>query len=132
MLHVKAYVATPILFLGIDALWLGVVARGFYIEQLGPLMRDQPNMLAAGGFYLFYAAGIVFFAVAPALAAGSWKTAALSGVFLGLIAYGTYDMTNIATLKNWPLQMSVVDMIWGGVLTGASATGGYAITRALS
>ena len=97
---------------------------------IGELVFDA--LVFAGGFYLFYAAGIAFFAVAPALAAGSWKTAALSGVFLGLIAYGTYDMTNIATLKNWPLQMSVVDMIWGGVLTGTSATGGYAIARALS
>ena len=120
------------LFLGIDALWLGLIARRFYVDQLGALMRDSPNMLAAGGFYLFYVAGIVFFAVAPALAAGSWKTAALNGALLGLIAYGTYDMTNLATLKDWPVTMSAVDLIWGGVLTGASATGGYLAARALS
>ncbi|NNG05739.1 MAG: DUF2177 family protein [Inquilinus sp.] len=132
VIHLKAYVATLVLFLGIDALWLGVVARGFYASQLGGLMREQPNMVAAGGFYLFYVAGIVFFAVAPALAAGSWKMAALNGLLLGLIAYGTYDMTNVATLKGWPVTMSLVDMAWGGALTAASAAGGYAIARALS
>lgn len=132
MLYAKAYAATLVLFLGIDALWLGVIARRYYVEQLSGLMRETPNMLAAGGFYLFYVAGIVFFAVAPALAAGSWKTAALNGALLGLIAYGTYDITNLATLKDWPVTVSAVDLIWGGALTGASSTGGYLAARALS
>ena len=132
MLYAKAYIATLIVFLGIDAIWLGLIARRFYGEQLGGLMRETPLMAAAGGFSLFYVVGIVFFAVAPALAAGSWKTAALNGALLGLIAYGTYDMTNLATLKDWPVTMSVVDMVWGGVLTGTAATGGYFAARALS
>ncbi len=132
MLYAKSYAATLLLFLATDALWLGVVARRFYVEQLGALMRESPAWIAAGGFYLFYVAGIVYFAVAPALGAGNWKTAALNGALLGLLAYGTYDMTNLATLKGWPLTMSLVDLVWGGVLTAASATGGYFLVRALS
>ena len=112
-------------FLIIDLLWLGVVARRFYAAQLGPLMRTPINWAAAGGFYLAYVAGVVFFAVAPALAASSWTTAAINGALLGLLAYGTYDMTNLATLKGWPLPMSLVDMVWGAVLTSACATIGY-------
>jgi uncharacterized membrane protein len=132
MLYLKAYAATLIVFLGLDALWLGVVARSFYAAQLGHLMRENVNFLAAGGFYLAYVAGIVVFAVAPALADGSWKTAALYGALLGLLAYGTYDMTNLATLRDWPLTMSLVDMVWGALLTGLSATCGFLITRALA
>ncbi len=132
MIYLKAYALTLIVFLGLDALWLGLVARGFYASQLGQLMRDNVNFAAAGAFYLAYVAGIVFFAVAPALAEGSWRKAALHGVLLGLLAYGTYDMTNLATLRNWPVAMSVVDIAWGGVLTGTAALAGYWLTRAVS
>jgi len=132
MLFVKSYAATLVVFLGLDALWLGYIARSFYASQLGGLMRESVNFAAAGGFYLAYVGGVVYFAVAPALAEGSWQKAALNGALLGLLAYGTYDMTNIATLKNWPVPMSVVDIAWGGVVTGLSATLGYFITRALS
>ncbi len=132
MVYVKAYVLTLLVFLGIDAIWLGFVAKDFYAQQLGGLLREQFDMVAAGGFYLAYVAGIVYFAIAPALAQGSWKLALLNGVLLGLIAYGTYDFTNLATLKGWPVIVTVVDVTWGGVLTGASALGGYFATRALS
>ena len=125
ILYVEAYAVTLAAFLVIDFLWLGVVAKRFYAAQLGPLMRTRINWVAAGGFYLAYVAGIVFFAVAPALAAGSWTTAAINGALLGLLAYGTYDMTNLATIKGWPLAMSLVDMAWGTVLTGACAIIGY-------
>ena len=129
MLYLKAYAVTLITFLGLDFIWLGVIARGFYASQLGSLMSDRINVVAAGGFYLAYGAGIVFFAIAPALAEGSWKTAALNGLFLGLLAYGTYDMTNIATLRNWPVAMSLVDLAWGGILTGISASAGFWAVR---
>ena len=129
MIHAKAYVATLIVFLAIDALWLGVVARGFYMSQVGALLREQPNMVAAGLFYLGYAGGIVYFAVAPGVARGSWRVAARNGAVLGLIAYGTYELSNLALLPSWPVAMTVVDMIWGTVLTGVSAIGGYAVTR---
>ena len=132
MTFAKAYVATLCALLVIDLIWLGFVARGFYVSQLGPLLRDSPLVAPAAVFYLFYVGGIVWFAVTPALADASWRTAALNGAILGLLAYGTYDMTNLATLKNWPWQVSVVDMLWGGAITAVSATAGYLGTRALS
>lgn len=132
MVYAKSYAFTLIVFLGLDALWLGYVARGFYASQLGAMMRDSINFAAAGGFYLAYVAGIVFFAVVPALAEGSWQKATLNGALLGLLAYGTYDVTNIATLKNWPVAMSMVDLAWGGFITASSAALGFLITRALS
>jgi uncharacterized membrane protein len=132
VIYAKTYAATLIVFLGLDFLWLGIVARGFYSSQLGSLMRDNVNFAAAGGFYLVYVAGIVYFAIAPALTDGSWQRAAVNGVLLGLLAYGTYDMTNLATLRNWPLAMSMVDMGWGGLLTGTSAVLGYLAARAVS
>jgi len=130
ILYVKAYIGSLIVFLGLDFLWLGIIAKNFYASQLGGLMRNDVNFLAAGGFYLAYVAGVVFFAVAPALEAESWTRALLNGALLGLLAYGTYDMTNIATLKGWPVTMSLVDMAWGTALTGAAAVAGYWAARA--
>lgn len=132
MTHAKAYVATLIVFLAIDALWLGVIARDFYMAQVGDLLREQPDMVAAGLFYLGYPAGIVYFAVAPALERGSWKPAMRNGAVLGLVAYGTYELSNRALLPGWPVAMTAFDLLWGGVLTAISALGGYAITRRLS
>lgn len=130
MIYAKAYAFTLVVFFGLDFVWLGFVARNFYASQLGSLMRENINYLAAGGFYLAYVAGVVFFAVAPAIAEGSWGRAALNGAVLGLLAYGTYDMTNIATLKDWPVAMSIVDMAWGGIITCVSAVLGFLMVRA--
>ena len=132
MNFVIAYVCTLIVFLAVDSLWLGLVARGFYASQLGGLMRDNIAFWAAGGFYLAYVAGIVLLAVMPALAEGSWVRAAVNGTVLGLVAYGTYDMTNLATLKGWPVTVSIVDMGWGAILTSMSAIVGFLGTRALA
>lgn len=122
MSYAIAYAATAIVFLGLDAIWLGFVAKDFYARSLGSLMRDAPDFMAAGAFYLFYVAGIVFFAAMPA---ESWKAALARGALLGLLAYGTYDMTNLATLKGWPWRMAAVDMAWGTALTALAALGGY-------
>ncbi len=127
----KTYAVVLIVFLVLDYVWLGIVARNFYAQQLGILMRDNPNFLAAGIFYAFYCAGIVLFAVQPGLSSGSWMMAACLGALLGLLAYGTYDMTNLATLRGWPVLMSIVDMAWGAVLTGIAATAGYVAGRLL-
>lgn len=129
MTYIIAYIATAVVFFGLDFIWLSRVAIGFYKSKIGPLMLEKPNFAAAGIFYLFYIAGIVYFAVAPALSGGEWNTAMISGGILGFIAYGTYDMTNLSTLKNWSLSMSIVDIIWGTVLTSIAATAGFAITR---
>ena len=127
MSYVFAYAGSAIVFLGLDYIWLSRVARDFYAGSLGSLMRETPDFLAAGIFYLFYIGGIVFFAVMPA---ESWKGALLRGAVLGLLAYGTYDMTNLATLKGWPWRMAAVDMVWGAALTGLAALGGYLAARA--
>lgn len=129
MQYIVAYVSTAIVFLGLDFLWLGFVARARYRDWIGALMRDEINMAAASAFYLVYVVGLVIFAVAPALKSGSWQTALVYGALFGLFAYGTYEMTNFATLKGWPVAMVVVDMAWGTGLSAAAATAGFAITR---
>lgn len=126
MTLIVAYLSTAIVFLGLDYLWLSKVAIGFYRSRIGDLLLAQPNFMAAGAFYLFYVGGVVYFAVMPSLNGGSWTGALVSGAILGLIAYGTYDMTNLATLKNWSVAVSAVDMAWGAFLTGISAVAGHA------
>lgn len=102
-----------------DAFWLSVVANKFYKSQIGHLLLEKPNMAAAVTFYLIYVAGIVAFVLAPALQKGSLQYALGYGALFGFVAYATYDLTNLATLKGWPLKLVVVDMAWGAVLTVA-------------
>ncbi len=129
--YIIAYVATAVVFFLLDFLWLGVVMRSFYAGHLGALMADKVNLFAAGAFYILYIVGIIIFAVAPALRSGNWTTALLFGALFGFFAYGTYDMTNLATLRGWPLAVTVVDLAWGTALTAASAVAGYVVTRAV-
>jgi uncharacterized membrane protein len=91
-------------------------------------LRDQPDLAVSGVFYVVYVGGIVLFAISPALQSQSWATALVLGILLGVIAYGTYDMT-LATLRGWPAALSAVDLIWGSALTGLSATAGYLAAR---
>jgi len=129
ILFAKSYFATAVIFFGLDYVWLSRIASGFYRRHLGTMMLDEPKFGAAGVFYVFYVAGIVVFAVLPALRDQSWSAALLLGAFLGAIAYGTYDMTNYATLKNWPLPVVMADIAWGMALTAVSATAGYVFSR---
>lgn len=131
MQHVTAYISGLIAFLVIDFIWLKYVALSFYRGQIGHLMLDKPNLGIALLFYLVYVVGVVVLAVNPALEKGQWTTAVLYGGLLGLVAYGTYDITNLATLKTWPPIVSIVDMIWGTVLTASVATIAYFATSAL-
>ena len=132
MLHyLVAWAATAAVFFVIDLVWLGVVAKSFYRDRIGELMLDQINIPAAVIFYLIYVVGIVIFAVVPALQSGSWITAMVFGALFGFFAYATYDMTNLATLRGWPLEVVVVDMLWGTLITGVSATIGFLVTRSL-
>ncbi|MFT0861234.1 DUF2177 family protein [Ancylobacter sp. G4_0304] len=128
---VIGYVSTGLLFLALDSVWLSLMASRLYRPHLGNLMADNINLPPAILFYLLYIAGIVVFAVQPALVSGRWSSALMLGGFLGLVAYGTYDLTNHATLRDWPALITVADLIWGTVLTGLSATAGMLITRAL-
>jgi len=129
MQYLAAYLATAAIFLLIDVLWLGYIAKDFYFSRLGELLLEKPNLSVAAVFYAVYVIGIVIFAVGPALKYGSWQTALVYGALFGFFCYATYDMTNLATLKGWPVTIVVVDIIWGTVLTGTSALLGYLITR---
>lgn len=120
-----AYGGALLVLLVLDALWIGLYMASAYKDALGDLMLPQPRIAAAAVFYLVYAIGVVFLAVAPGLRALSWQTAALHGLVLGLIAYGTYDLTNYSILKAWPLGLSLADIAWGGFLTAAAATAGW-------
>jgi uncharacterized membrane protein len=124
-----AYVATGVVFLAIDAIWLNLTAQKLYRPLMGEMLVESFRLTPAALFYLIYIAGIVVFAVVPALASDRWTTAASYGAFLGLFAYATYDLTNQATLKNWPVVVTVADLCWGTVLTAVAATAGFLIAR---
>lgn len=130
--YLVMYGVTAVVFLAVDFVWLSVVARGMYADQIGSMLREQPNFAAAGIFYLAFAAGIVYFAVAPAVAQGNPTVALINGAILGVLAYATYDVTNYSTLKDWPIMISVIDTLWGTALTGLAAFAGYWGTQALT
>jgi len=125
--YLIAYLVTAIVFFGMDFAWLMTATSRFYRVMLGDLLLEKPNLVVAALFYFIYVGGIVIFAVAPALNVGSWATALMLGATLGLIAYGTYDFTNLATLKGWPAVVSVIDIVWGISLTAVAATLGFLI-----
>ena len=125
--YVKLYFAILIAFFIIDMLWLGLVARGFYRRQIGFLLAPNPNWPAAILFYLMFVGGVLFFVVVPGLESGSLQTTLVRAALFGLITYATYDLTNLATVKNWPILLTVVDMAWGVVLSvSVSAVGFWA------
>jgi uncharacterized membrane protein len=113
-------IALPVFFL-IDMLWLGLVAKEFYAKQIGLLLKPDVNWTAAIIFYLLFIAGLVVFVIEPAVTRQSWVSALTLGAFFGLITYATYDLTNLATLKDWPIMVTLVDLLWGTFL-GASVS----------
>jgi uncharacterized membrane protein len=121
MVILRQYLLTLVPFVAIDAVWLGLVARRFYRAQIGGLLADSPNWYAAAAFYLLYILGIVVFAVGPAVQRDSLMAAVALGAFFGLVTYGTYDLTNLATLDRWPVLVTVVDMAWGTILCAGTA-----------
>lgn len=125
MQPLAAYVGVAAAFVLLDALWLGTVAKSFYFTRLAGLLRDKPDLAVAAAFYVIYIAGIVYFAVLPALASGGMAKALLNGAMLGFLAYATYDATNLATLRGYPAIVAVVDVVWGTFLTGTAAAFGY-------
>lgn len=114
------FIALPTFF-AIDLVWLGLIAKNFYRQQIGALMRPDVNWAAAIIFYLIFIAGLVVFVIAPAMEKGSWVQALLYGALFGLVCYATYDLTNLAVTKDWPLIVTIVDLIWGAVLAMAVA-----------
>jgi uncharacterized membrane protein len=123
-----AYGLTAVIFLALDAVWLGAMVGSFYRPRLAGLLLDRPRLDAAVPFYALYIAGVMVFAVAPALDSGGWTRAFLLGAMLGLVAYGTYDLTNLATMRNWSVAVTLVDLVWGAAVTGAAAAGGTALS----
>ncbi|RJR27888.1 DUF2177 family protein [candidate division WWE3 bacterium] len=126
---IKLYFGTLTVFLGIDAVWLAKIAPGFYKANIGHLLAEKPNLAAAGIFYLLNIAGLLFFAVVPALNNNSAKAALISGALYGLFTYATYDLTNLATLKDWPLKVTIVDILWGMTLSALVSLSGFYIGR---
>ena len=132
LFYLKLYALTVPVFFIIDLIWLGVIAKGFYQKNLSFILSPQVNWPAAILFYLLYIAGILIFAVVPAVSRDSWQHAMLYGALFGFFTYMTYELTNLALLKNWPLNIVVVDIIWGVVLCAAVASVAYFIARWLA
>ena len=124
-----AYAATAVSFFVLDFIWLSTATGLLYKPMLGPLLAPQPSLPVAGLFYLFYVVGLVVFAVMPAANTGSWLTALGLGALLGLVAYGTYDITNLATLRDWPVTVSLIDLAWGTTVSAIAALAGYSALR---
>lgn len=131
-MNFKLYLIALPVFFAIDMFWLGVVAKNFYKQQIGFLMTPNINWTAAIIFYLIFILGLVLFVVSPALAKDSIQYAIVFGALFGFITYATYDLTNLATLKDWPLTITIVDMIWGSVLASSVSTVTYYIATKIN
>lgn len=127
-----AYISTLIVFVAIDFVWLSVMANVLYRPALGDMLATEFRLAPAILFYLMYAAGLTFFAVRPGLVTAKFGTSFLYGGLLGFMAYGTYDLTNQATLANWSTTLTVADLIWGSTLSAVSAVVGHWITEKLN
>ncbi len=126
---VFSYLLTTVVFFAIDIAWIGGFAKNFYWGNMGSLLKENVNWTAALIFYLLYIAGIFIFSILPAVENDSMKHALIYGALFGFFCYATYDLTNLATLKGFPLKVALVDMVWGAVLTGSVSTAGFFITR---
>jgi len=125
MNYFLAYIVTLIPLAVLDALWILVLAKKFYAEQMGFLFSKSVNMIPVAFFYPLYTLGILLLAILPALSSASWVGALWRGALLGLVAYGAYDLTNHATITGWPLSMTLVDIAWGVVVTALTSVIGY-------
>lgn len=126
-----AYAATAVVFVLMDMTWLTLTGAPIYRPVLGPFLADKVDAGAALAFYLIYIFGLVFFAVRPAFTSQDWKTAAMSGLLLGLVAYATYDLTNQATLRLWSLKLTVLDLCWGMTASAVASTLGFLAAKGL-
>ncbi len=118
-MFIKIYLIALPVFLLIDAIWLGFLAKGFYAKHLGYLMKSNIDWMAAAIFYVIFIAGLSFFVIEPAIEKGSWIYAVLGGALFGLVAYATYDLTNQATIKDWPMIVTIADLAWGAFIAGS-------------
>jgi uncharacterized membrane protein len=130
--YFKLYLVTLAAFFAIDMIWLGLVARSFYQQYLGFLMASTLKWFVAIGFYLLFIVGLLFFVIVPGLKVNSLRATILRAALFGLITYATYDLTNLATLKDWPALVSVVDMVWGMFLSISVSSIGFIAGKRLS
>jgi len=126
---ILAYLLTGVVFFAIDLTWLGLIAKNLYRKYLGGFLSDTVNWTAAFIFYALFIVGIFIFSILPAVEKNSFSHAVIMGALFGFFTYATYDLTNLATLKNWPLTIVYIDIIWGTILTGLVAAAGYWITK---
>lgn len=131
MKYLAAYASVAVVMLLLDVLWIGFIAKPLYQQGIGHLMADKPNLAIAALFYLVYAAGLMWFVVQPHANAVGVGKVVLTAALFGFFAYATYDLTNWATLKDWPASVAVADMLWGSVASAAAATTGYYVLRAM-
>jgi uncharacterized membrane protein len=124
-----SYLLTTVVFFAVDMAWLGFIAKDLYKKHLGNFLSDKVNWPAAIIFYLLFIVGIFYFAILPAVEKASLSKAIIAGALFGFFTYATYDLTNLATLKDWPLPIVFIDIIWGSVLTGIVSTAGYYIVK---
>ena len=124
--YLAGYLAAASAMVALDVLWLGVIAKAMYQQAIGHLMAEQPRIPAALAFYGLYALGLLIFTIAPQADDTGWGRTMLMGALFGLVAYATYDLSNLATLRNWPSSLAMVDMAWGTVLSAVSAGAGRA------
>lgn len=129
---IGSYLLTAVVFFAIDMLWLGLIAKNFYGRHLADFLADEVNWVAAIIFYLLFIVGIFIFVILPAVEHQSWIHALIYGALFGFFTYATYDLTNLATLNNWPLKVVFVDIVWGMVLTASVGVSGYFITQWMS
>lgn len=128
-MSIKTYLTALIVFFAIDLLWLGVIAAKLYRQYLGSLMADKINWPAALIFYGIFISGLVYFVIEPALLKQSLAYAIGAGAFFGFLTYATYDLTNLATLKDWPLPITIIDLIWGSFLSASVSGISYLILQ---
>ncbi|MDF2379352.1 MAG: DUF2177 family protein [Candidatus Gracilibacteria bacterium] len=126
-LWIKLYLATVPVFFAIDILWIAYLAKDLYRNNIGYYMADKPNWTAALFFYLLFIIGILYFGVKPGIEQNNWQIAALNGGLFGFFTYATYDLTNLAVAKDWPLNVTLIDMAWGTLLCTLVATSSFFI-----
>lgn len=127
--YLELYGITTAAFFAVDLVWLTLATSRIYAPRIGDLLLDKPNLPVAGAFYLIYVVGVLALASLPGYEKSSLATAVTRGALLGLLAYGTYDLTNLATLKGWAWQVTAIDLVWGTFVTGTTAAIGYAVAR---
>ena len=125
--YLAAYAASLVVMLALDLVWLTTVAKPMYVKSIGDLLADQPNLPAALVFYVVFVLGVMLFAVTPHGATQDWRATLVSGALFGFFTYATYELTNLATLRNWPIGISLLDMVWGSALSAVSAAAGKAV-----